>query len=299
METMASLANLEIFTHVAEARSFTRAARALGVAKGTASKAVGALEAELGVILLRRSSRSVTLTEAGKLLAGSGRAVLDEAEGAGRRVRELRDTPTGVVRLNTTTGVAAHWLAPALRGFLDAHPRVDVVLDASDERVDAVHGGYDVVVRLGRLRDSAIRARRLGTAPLVCVAAPSYLAARGTPHGPEDLADHDCVVLGTMDRPERWPFRRRAERRVVTVPRRVETSSDVVARQVILGGAGVGILPAFMAEADLAAGRLLSVVAGWEQPPVPVHALLPTGGEPTAKVRALVDWLVRLLRTPP
>src|SRR5262249_4483426 len=141
-ETMAKLAQLEIFTRVAEARSFSRAARLLGISKGTASKAVAALEAELGARLLQRSSRSVTLTEAGVLLRASGRAVLDESERAERRVRELRDTPAGTVRVNAATGMAASFLAPALRTFLDAHPRVRVVLHATDERVDVLHGGY-------------------------------------------------------------------------------------------------------------------------------------------------------------
>src|SRR5262249_22119971 len=151
-ETM--LARLELFTRVAEARSFSRAARALGVSKGTASKAVAALEAELGARLLQRSSRRVTLTEAGALLLAGRRAAVDEAEAAERRVRALRDEPEGTVRVNTATSVAAFWLAPALRGFLDAHPRVRVTLEAGDERVDALHGGYDVIVRLGRLGDS-------------------------------------------------------------------------------------------------------------------------------------------------
>src|SRR5262249_46439189 len=147
-------------------------------------------------------------------------------------------------------------------------------------------------IRLGRLGDSSLRARRLGEVPLLCVAAPAYLAARPAPREPEDLAEHACVTLGTSARPERWSFQRRGARRAVTVRARLETSSDVVAREVILGGAGVGVLPAFMAQADLAAGRLLAVLPGWELAPVPVHALLPAAGD--AKVRAFVEWLVGL-----
>src|SRR5262249_29243776 len=134
------------------------------------------------------------------------------------------------------------------------HPRVGVVLHAADERVDVLHGGFDVVIRLGRLGDSSLRARPLGEGPLLCVAAPAYLAARPAPRQPEGLAEHACVPLGTSARPERWSFQRRGARRAVTVRARLETSSDVVAREVILGGAGVGVLPAFMAQADLAAG---------------------------------------------
>jgi len=286
----ATLQLLECFTRVAEEKSFSRAARLLGISKGTVSKAVTALEAELGAKLLLRSSRRVAPTEAGVVLAASGRAVLDEAMRGERRVRELRDTPAGTVRVNTATGVAAYWLAPALGSFLDAHPRVRVVLDATDERVDVLGGGYDVVVRVGRLADSGLRARRLGTVGLVCLASPAYLAGRGSPRHPADLAAHDCVTAGQSARPDRWAFARRSERRTVTVRGRLETNTDVVARLALLAGAGVGLLPTFMAEDDLAAGRLVALLPGWELTAAPVHALLP-GGEPPAKTRAFVDWL--------
>jgi DNA-binding transcriptional LysR family regulator len=290
---MTLLSRMETFARVAEARSFSQAARVLGLSKGAVSKSIAALESELGVRLLHRSTRNVGLTEAGELFYASCRRILGEAEQAEHDVRELSDSPRGLIRVNASTAFAGLWLAPALPAFAAKFPEVQVELEGSDQLVDVARGGYDVVIRIGRMVDSGLAVRKLSPVHIVCVASPEYLARRGLPRKPEDLTQHDCVLYTLAEHPDRWTFHRKnGERFHVRVHGQLRLNSDAATRGAVLAGAGIGILPAFSAADDLHAGRLIQVLGSFEPPALDMHALMPPGGAGTAKVRAFIEFLV-------
>lgn len=294
---MTLLSRMETFARVAEVKSFSQAARKLGLSKGAVSKSIAALEAELGAKLLHRSTRSVTLTEAGEVFYASCRRILSEAETAERSVRELSDTPRGLIRVNTSTAFAGLWLAPALPEFLAQFPDVQIDLEGSDHYVDVARGGYDVVIRVGRLVDSGLIVRKLTPVRVLTVASPAYLARAGTPKRPEDLKDHTCVHYSLADAPDRWSFFRKGKRVQVRVPGRLKVNSDAATRGAALADAGIGILPAFAVATELEAGTLVPVLTSYEPPPVAMHALMPPGAASTAKVRAFVEFLVERFST--
>ena len=289
---MNTLSRMETFARVAEARSFSAAARRLGLSKGAVSKAIAALEQELGSRLLNRSTRNVTLTEAGTVFLRSCQTIVAEAETAERAVRELSDTPRGLLRVNTSTAFATRWLAPAMPAFFERHAGVQVELEGNDSYVDAAHGGWDVVVRFGRLVDSGLITRKLARMRGVLAASPAYLARRGTPKRPEDLREHDCVTYSVSSAPDRWSFVRKRQRVTVRVSGHLRTNLDAATVAAMLAGQGIGALPMFAIADELHSGKLQVVLPGWESPATVMHALMPPARASTAKVRAFVDFLV-------
>jgi DNA-binding transcriptional LysR family regulator len=283
---------METFARVAEARSFSTAARRLGLSKGAVSKAIAALEEELGSRLLNRSTRNVTLTEAGEVFLRSCQNIVAEAERAERAVRELSDSPRGLLRVNTATAFAARWLAPALPAFFERHPGVQVDLEGIDTYVDAAHGGWDVVIRIGRLVDSGLITRKLAHVRGVIVASPAYLARRGEPRRPEDLREHDCITYSLSSPPDRWTLTRKSQKVALRVTGHLRTNLDGACVSALVAGHGVGMLPTFAVANELRTGQLQAVLTGWEFPPLVMHALMPPAVAGTAKVRAFVDFLV-------
>jgi DNA-binding transcriptional LysR family regulator len=286
------LSRMETFARVAEARSFSAAARRLGLSKGAVSKAIAALEDELGSRLLNRSTRNVTLTEAGEVFLRSCQNIVAEAESAERAVRELAGTPRGLLRVNTSTAFAARWLAPALPAFFERHPGVQVELEGIDSYVDAAHGGWDVVIRFGRLVDSGLITRKLAHMRGVLAASPAYLARRGTPRRPEDLRDHDCVTYSVSNPADRWALQKKGQRVTVRVGGHLRTNLDAATVAAMVAGQGIGGLPMFAIANELRSGQLQVVLPGWESPQTVMHALMPLARAGAAKVRAFVDFLV-------
>jgi DNA-binding transcriptional LysR family regulator len=284
---------METFAAVAEARSFSVAARALGISKGAVSKAIAALEDQLGCRLLNRSTRRVTLTSEGEVFLRSCQAVVEEAARAERAVRELHDAPRGPLRVNAPTAFASDFLGPILPEFLARHPGVSVELHGDDTYVDVAHGGWDVVVRVGRLRDSGLIARKLAPVRLAAVASPAYLAARGEPRRPQDLRDHECITYALSNPPDVWPLVRKGRRTSVRVRGALRTNNDAITRAALLAGAGIALLPSFVVDEDLRAGRLREVLRGWDAAVGAMYAVMPPSRVDVAKVRAFVDFLVQ------
>jgi len=283
---------METFARVAEARSFSTAARELGLSKGAVSKAIAALEDELGCRLLNRSTRQVTLTAEGEIYLRSCQTVVAEAERAERAVRELHDAPRGLVRVNSPTGFASLFLAPALPGFFERYPEVQVELHGDDNYVDVAHGGWDVVVRIGQLKSSALIGRRLAAVGLSVVASPGYLAKKGTPRKPADLVEHDCITYALMNPPDVWRFVRRGKRESVRVSGHLRVNADATQLAALLADGGVAALPSYMVQDELRSGRLVQLLAGWEGGSMSMYALMPPARAPAAKVRVFMDYLV-------
>lgn len=293
---MDRLAALKLFVRAVETGSFTRAAAEARLSQPQASRAVAALEAELGARLLQRSTRRLSTTEAGervyeqalRLLAEES-ALIEAAAGADRE-------PVGRLRVSGSVVFTELEMAPHAASFLDAYPRVRLDLAASDARIDLVVEGVDLAFRLGALPDSGLTARRLGAYARWLVAAPAVAEAMPVGGDPAEALQGRCIVFFGTAAAERWRLTRGAEVRELEATGRTGTGSGAVVHRLALLGAGVALLPSFAVTDDIQAGRLVRVLPEWDGPPVDIHALW-TGRVLPGKARAWLDHLAPKLRT--
>ena len=289
------LQELAVFVRVAESGSFSRAGRDLGLSQPSVSRIVGDLEARLGTTLLLRSTRRIALTDAGALFLERAREVLadlEDAEDAARGVDSLR----GTIRLAMPVIYGTREVIPHLAEFLRLHPLLKVEMAVSDARQDLVADGADVAIRLGELDDSAYGARKLVTLERSLIAAPSYLKARGIPKSPADLEHHDCIFgPGTFGR-SRWTFWQGEREISIDLQGRVHTNSGPGAFASALAGLGIAMASSVMFKSELEMGKLVLLLPDYRLEPLPVHAVFPGGPRPSAKVRALVDYLADSIR---
>ncbi|HEX8389712.1 MAG TPA: LysR family transcriptional regulator [Sphingomonas sp.] len=297
---MARLPDLEawaIFAAVAEQRSFSGAAAALGLSKATVSKAVTRLERQLGQSLFHRTSRRLALAESARPLAERAARMLAEARAAEEEACEGATLVGGRIRVAAPMSFGTREVAPVLAGFLAEHPHVEVELHLSDARVDIVAEGYDVALRIADLPDSSLRARRLCGIRMHIVASPAYLAKHGRPTHAGQLAEHR--LLGYTNVPGPWRFRGPggAEAVVNRVGPLAANSGDALV-PALLAGLGVARLPGFIVGPHLATGALEAILPDWTPPPTGLHLLTPPGQLRPARVEALIAWLAQHLRDP-
>jgi DNA-binding transcriptional LysR family regulator len=289
------LQELQVFVRAAESGSFSRAARELGLSQPSVSRIIGELEARLGVTLLLRTTRRITVTDAGALFLDRAREILaeiEDAEDAARGVDSLR----GIIRLALPVIFGTREIIPRLPKFLAAHPLLQVEMAVADARQDLVAEGADVAIRLGELGDSGFGARKLETLEIMLVASPLYLKARGTPKTPADLASHDCIFgPGNFGR-DSWSFTRNGTETSVDVRGRIHTNSGPGVCASAMAGLGIAMASTVMFAAEVKAGALVPLLRGYKLAPVDVHAVFPGGPRPSTKVRALVDFLVKELK---
>jgi LysR family transcriptional regulator for bpeEF and oprC len=283
------LSALNIFVKVVQAGSFTRAAELLGTQKAHVSRVVAQLERGLGARLLERSTRALSLTEVGREFFERAVGILAAVDDAQRAVAQAQGTPRG--RLRLTCGVEFGLIAVSgwIRGYLERHPQVEVDADFTARIVDLVHDGFDLAIRLGDLPDSSLAARRLGTLAYGLFGAPTYLARRGTPAHPRDLAAHDLVVFTGGATRGGWSLAAGSERAEVPLRGRLRVNNSLAVRDAAVGGLGVARLPWLLAAPEVAQGRLVPVLRDWASPAVPVHAVFASARYLTPKVRAFVD----------
>jgi DNA-binding transcriptional LysR family regulator len=286
-----NLNRLAAFTAVVESGSFTAAAEKLGLTKAMVSQHVSRLEKELGIGLLTRTTRKVTPTEAGAAFYADCAQVLQELEAAIARVGGGSEVPSGTLRLTTTEDYGAAVVVPALAGFMHRFPAVKIEFIATDQVVDLVAGRFDLAIRTGWLRDSSLRAAKLGGFDQVVAAAPAYLKKIGTPKRPEDLTKHRWITLTLLRSALTWTFSAKDGRtQTVRISSTVSTNSTASLRAFMREGVGVSILPQYMLDADLRAGRLVRLLPGWSLPQGGVHAVYPNARYTSAKVRAFLDF---------
>lgn len=294
------LTSMRVFVRVLAAGSLSAAARQLGMSAGMVTKHVDALEAKLGIKLLHRSTRHLSLTEAGSGYLEACQRILAEIDEADAAAASQRITARGVLRMTAPLSFGSRFVAPLLPEFSRRHPEVQVELELSNSRVDLLEGGWDLAIRIGTLPDSLLQARQLGACPTVICAAPAYLARRGTPRLAHELSTHNCLAYSvpSIFGNKHWSL---GEDGSLRVPIRGDllTNNGDVLLAAALGGQGVIYQPRFIVGDALQAGRLVALEL--DHPTCPlggIHALYPTDRRPPAKVREMIDYLCDALRGP-
>lgn len=286
--------SLEIFAKTAERLNFAAAARDLNMTRAMVSKHVGDLEARLGTRLFQRTTRRVSLTEAGRALAARATSVIESLNETEDAVRDLDTVLTGRLRVNAPVSFGTAHLTPLIARFLGDHPGVDIELTLNDRKVDLVEEGYDVVVRIAAPADSSLIARRLAPARLAIVAAPAYLKSHGVPKSPSDLKRHNCLGYAYAARRDEWPLvGPDGKPAPVRVKGSLTSNNGDALRLAALEGLGLLLQPTFSIGEDLAAGRLVHVMRDYAAPELTVHALYAPGAAPNAKLRAFIDLLAK------
>lgn len=290
---MDRLTSMEAFVRVVDAGSFTAAARRWGRSKAVVSKYVAALEEHLGVPLLRRTTRSLSLTDAGRGYHARCVDLLGELEAVEAGLRSDHVEPRGLLRVTAPPGFMDRYARLMTTAFVERYPEITMDLLLTHRMVDLVEEGIDVALRVTVPRDSSLVARRLGPAPLVAVASPAYLARRGAPRTPGDLRAHACLVDTNFRDRGRWRFR--GETVEVDGPFRV--NSPTVVRDLAAAGHGVAVVPAFVAAAHLDDGRLVEVLAGELAFDWAVYAVYPRRRYLARRVRVFIDHLAAALES--
>jgi DNA-binding transcriptional LysR family regulator len=291
---MDRLTSMAVFVKVAETGSFTAAAAALGVSSQMVGKHIRFLEARYGMQLINRTTRRQSLTEAGHAFFEGSKAVLLEADAAEALAANLLAAPRGKLKVNAPVSFGAHSLTPIVPRYLRQYPEVQLDLTLSDRIVDLVDEGYDAVIRVAPLADSGLIARQLAPYRLVTCAAPAYLAERGIPAQPEDLAHHECLGFAFSTRPPipEWEFVSAQGRHAVRVTSRFSVNNGQGLRSAALAGLGIIQQPREMLHDDLATGRLVQVLPAYEAPARPMYLLFARDRRPTPKLRSFIDFVV-------
>jgi len=285
------LNELAVFTYVVEHGGFTAAAEATQLPKSNISRRIASLEERLGVRLLERTTRKVHVTEIGDIYYRHCRRMLDEADDADLYVEQAMEIPRGTLRVSATVNVGQHLLAPMAAEFISQYPEVQFELIWTNRLIDVIDEGFDLTIRIGALQDSSLVARRLGQWRLFLYASAEYLKARGTPQNPEDLQDHDCLVMSDMRASNQWMLSKGGiTEQVVLTPRASVNDFDTLRRMVADGG-GIAILPNYMHFGDYHS-RLVRVLDDWTGRLTELHAVFPSHRGATPKVRAFLDFLI-------
>jgi DNA-binding transcriptional LysR family regulator len=284
-----------VFAEVVATRSFTEAARRLGLSKASVSREVARLERRLGAQLLRRTTRSMSLTEIGEVFYAGCQRVAEEAEQAARSVGALQAEPSGEIRLAASVSFGQLHVAPLLPTFLVRYPKVRLLMDLTDRMVDLVSERYDLAIRIsGRLADATLVQRRLCPVRFVLSAAPGYLARNGSPRSAAELERHNC--LGVREVPWRYLLSRA---RAARLSGNLEIDNGDALRRVAVLGQGIVCLPTYLVGDDLRAGRLAPVLPGKLLLEASAFAVHPQSRTPSPKVRALVEYLAESLGPEP
>ncbi|MGE0773773.1 MAG: LysR substrate-binding domain-containing protein [Sphingomonadaceae bacterium] len=285
---------MRIFTHAAALGSLSAAGRALAMSPAMATKHIDALEARLGVKLLHRTTRRLMLTDAGTNYLAACRRILQELDEAESEVAAQRIEAVGRLRINAPLSFGVRFIAPLLPAFSQRYPKVEVELGLSDAQQDLMQEGWNLVIRIGHLADSTLKARRLGDCPMRVCASPDYLARCGTPRRVAELSAHNCLsyTLSPLQGQGTWAFGRQGEI-VVPVKGDLSANNGDALLAAALAGQGVIYQPDFIVGGALAQGALVALEL--DQPLLDLgglHVLLPPDRRPPAKVRAMIDYLV-------
>lgn len=286
-----SLEELEAFLHVAETGSFTRAAERLGISKSVVSRRLSALERSLGAMLVSRTTHAVILTELGTGFQERARKTLEDIDEAMDVVGAGATAIRGLVRMTAPTNLGTLHVLPALMEMMEEHDGLEIDLDLNDRYTDIVAGGFDLAVRIGDLKDSAMVSRRLGTVRRTVVCSPEYLARKGRPMVPDDLQHHECLAYANMNPADQWRFAMDGGWRAIRAKHRLRTNDGNALLTAAIAGRGLVGLPSFVVRQDVAQGRLVPVLEDFALPEAGLFALFPSSSRLSGRARAVVEHL--------
>ena len=297
--TMDRLAVMQTFVRVAEVGSFSAAARDLGVGQPTVSKAVAWLEDRIGVRLLLRSTRRLTLTEAGQAFYERARRAVEEAEEADQAARGVGAGLCGRLRVSAAVTLARLHIVPRLPAFLAAHPGLSIELALNDKPIDLICEGIDVGFRTGTLGDSCLTARKLATCRRFIMAAPGYFERAGVPASPEELRGHSAVVYtqqrGNPDSAT-WTFRQGGRESTVTLAARLRVNAAEGVRAAVIGSLGLTVASEWMFAPEITSGAVRTALTEWELPALDLWAVFPGGRGTSLKARAFARFVQNEMR---
>lgn len=296
---MDKLTEMVVFVEVVESRSFTAAATKLGITKSVASKYVTRLEDRLGVRLLNRTTRRLSLTEAGSALYQGGRAALDEIATAERSVSYAQAAPRGRLRINAPMSFGILRLGPIVPEFLAAYPEIALDVNHNDRFIDVIEEGYDVTLRITNdLGDSRLVARKLTPIHFVVCAAPPYLERNGAPQTPQDLAGHNCLIYTLANAGNVWDFAGPSGSLSVSVSGNYHSNSSLAIRDMLMAGAGVARMPTFVVGEALQRGLLIPLLNDYATEPSALYTVYPPNRYLSPKARVFVDYVVARFAPP-
>lgn len=288
---MDKLACMQAFVAVVDNGGFTRAAHKSGVSKALISKYVGQLEAVLGLRLLHRTTRQVSTTTSGQAYYERCKLLLEELAELDASVQSGHVTPTGELKINAPASFAELHLMPVLLAFSKQYPDVQVKLEMTDRFVDLVEEGVDLAIRIADLTDSSLVARKLGTVSMLVCASPQYIAAHGEPKVPADLLQHQCLIDTNFGYDDRWCIGSKDEGEWVFVSGPIQVNSARAARELLLAGQGIGLMPSFVVAEDIASGRLVRLFCEIEPEQQGIYAMYTHRKHLSAKVRLFIESL--------
>jgi DNA-binding transcriptional LysR family regulator len=290
---MDSISRVAIFVQVARLQSFVAAGRELGMSGPAVSKQIQALEDRLGVRLLNRTTRSVTLTDEGALYLDRAAKALEDLQEAERQIQELKDCPTGKLKINAPMSFGNQYLVGPIAQFAKRYPEVKVEVDFDDRWVDVIAEGYDVVVRIGVLDDSSLIARKLASCPIILCASPAYKDQHGLPNEPSQLPEFPAIIYSKHSQSGEWRYQTPdGSRGSVRLNRNFAGNSAEMQLEACLQGLGIALLPVFIASEHLDSGDLIRVLPAFETyPQRGIYALFPQKRYLATRVRLFVDWL--------
>ncbi|TDR78375.1 LysR family transcriptional regulator [Paludibacterium purpuratum] len=290
---MDRFSEIKAFVTVAEQGSFVAASERMGLSRAMVTKLVSALEARLGVRLMHRTTRRLSLTAEGESYLSDAGPLLGELDALENRLSQGAARPAGRLRLTAPVSLGERFLGAALTEFCRQYPEIDIDLSLNDRRVDLVEEGYDLALRITQLGDSSLIARRLLPVRGAVCAAPAYLQAHGTPVHPDELAQHNCLVYTLTDHTGFWPFvdADGSEQRV-KVQGSLRANNGDLLLDAAINGLGITRQPRFLLERALASGELVEILHGFDLPQLALHAVYPVRRHVPGKVRVLVDFLL-------
>jgi DNA-binding transcriptional LysR family regulator len=287
---------IRTFLRVVERGSFSAVAREAGIGQPAVSKKIAALESQLGVQLVRRSSNHQTLTEVGQELYDAMVRVVDELDTVRARVGTEQVVPSGIVRVMVPPFFGRRYVVPHLPTFFERYPGISIDLRASERTPNLVEEGLDLAIHTGELEDSAAIARKIASTSLVTVASAAYIAKHGRPSNPAELANHPCVIFAPFGAPIPWRFRTDAGlvRHFPTGNLRANDAEHI--RSAVLSGIGLGFAPAWLFSREIATNVVKSVLRRFAPPPLPISAVHPAGRHVPTRVRLFVEFLSKVFK---
>jgi DNA-binding transcriptional LysR family regulator len=284
--------SMAVFVCVAERRSFAVASEVFGLSPTMVAKHVRFLEDRIGAKLLNRTTRKQSLTEVGRVYYERCKHLLADAEAADACVDEMKSVPRGVLKIHAPVSFGSQRLAPALANYLRSCPDVKVDLTLSDQSVDLAEAGYEAAIRVGELSDSGLIARRLNPYTMWLCAAPGYLRTAGTPQLAQDLAKHECLGFAYWRHKNVWRLSKRDKVESVHIRGRLIVNNGQALRMAAIEGLGIIMQPEILLCDDVAAGKLIRVLADYELPSRPMHIVFHSDKRPTPKLRSFIEFVV-------